>query len=122
MSNQSVNFEFGSVQYVSKIDPVPPSTRVEGNVTYNEIGSDGFPAYFKATFMLTCETQLGDTDKVMRNIFHWTEAMVGLARETPYSEVEAQAARQLAPSLRAVADQIEKLVAEFDQGKSAVKP
>jgi hypothetical protein len=36
------------------------------------------------------------------------------AADAKYSEVEAEAARQIAPMLRAVADAIEKQVAEAD--------
>jgi hypothetical protein len=62
--------------------------------------------------MLTCDPK--EQDFARANIFHWSEVVTGLPHSTPYSEVEAQAARQLAPSLRSAADVIEKMVAEFD--------
>ena len=115
-SVSSVEFGFGTVQYVKEIEAVPASSKKTGNVTINNMATPGSPEHFLVTFMLSYGPDDGALGR--RNIFHWTEAVVGLPRTTPYSEVEAQAARQLAPSLRAAADAIEKQVEEFD-GKAA---
>lgn len=108
----SVEFGFGTVQYISSVAEVPPSTKVDGNVTINNSGSPGSPEHFVVTFMLTYKP--GAESPARSNIFHWSEVVTGLDASTPYSRVEAAAARQIAPSLRAVADRIDAMVAEFD--------
>ena len=113
MAIGQVEFGYGSVQYVREVEATPTTTEVQGSVTINKIGSPGRDAYFLVTFMLTCEP---DNDaEGDRNIFHWTEKVAGLARGTPYSEIEAHAARQLSPNLRSAADHIERMVADFDK-------
>ncbi|MDN3645079.1 hypothetical protein QWY75_02525 [Pontixanthobacter aestiaquae] len=118
MSENLVNFGFGSVQFIKEVEATPPTTKVEGNVTINNAGVAGKPEHFLVTFMLSCadDGPISQRD----NIFHWTVAVSDLPRDTPYSEVEEAAARKLAPMLREVAESVEKLVSDFD-GKMSEK-
>jgi len=109
----SVEFGYGTVRYNKAIEAIPATSKTTGNITINNSAQPGCPEHFLVTFMLSC----GPNDRAMmsQNTFHWTEIVTGMTRSARYSEVEAKAARQLAPSLRSVADAIEKMVAEFDE-------
>lgn len=101
---------YGQVEFIAELPAEPASSRHEGNVTYSNAGSPGRPAYFSTAFMLTAE--LEHEGVAFRNIFHWNGVVTDLPKSAPYSEVELQAAQQIAPMLRAFADRIEQLVAE----------
>jgi hypothetical protein len=112
VANEEVNFGFGSVQFMKELEEVPASSKTHGNVTINNAGTPGKPEHFLVTFMLSCQ----DDDPVLdrENIFHWTVAVTGLPRNAPYADIEAEAARKLAPKLRKVSEAVEKMVQEFD--------
>jgi len=112
MTVESVEFGYGSVQFVKEIKPTPEKSDTKGNVTIKTVASPGQQEHFIVTFMLTCAEK--EDSNFRANIFHWSEVVTGLPRTTSYGEVEAQAARQIAPNLRQAADAIEQLVAEFD--------
>lgn len=109
---KSVNFGFGTIGYVPEQPAMPATTETKGNVTVNNMGSPGQAAFWEVTNMFSCIFEA--EDETFSNIFHLTTRLPGTAGETPYIEIEAEAARQFAPMLRAVADSIEKQVAEFD--------
>ena len=109
---KSVNFGFGTVGYISEEPAVPATTETKGNVTVNDMGSPGKAAFWEVSNMFSCTFEAGD--ETFSNIFHLTTRIPGSTGATPYIELEAEAARQYAPMLRAIADSIEKQVAEFD--------
>lgn len=109
-----LSFGFGQVEFRSAIAEVPATSKTTGNVTVNNAGSPGGLEHFATSFMLNARFAQDGIE--FSNIFHWNSAVTGLARETPYSQVEDAAARQLAPMLRAVADRIEQLVADAAAG------
>lgn len=113
MAKENVEFGFGSVQYIKEIEEVPATSKVTGNVTINNSGSPGVEGHFLVTFMLTHEDV--NCSSSPRNIFHWTTAVFGMSQDASYAEVEAEAARQIAPALRDLATGVEKLVREFDE-------
>lgn len=116
----NARFGYGSIQFVKAVEEVPTSSKTQGNVTINNMGSAGIPAYFEATFMLSSTIE---AEGVTRdNIFHWSTILPDRPASTPYLEIEAEAARQLAPSLRELADAIEKEVAAFDSKLAETKP
>lgn len=112
MTVESVEFSYGSVQFVKEIKPTPAKSDTKGNVTINTVATPGQREHFIVTFMLTCTAEEGSS--LRANIFHWSEVVTGLPRTASYGEVEAQAARQIAPNLRQAADAVERLVAKFD--------
>jgi len=114
-----VEVQFGAVQYTGEVEAIPATSKTTGNVTVNNMGSPGRAERFDVTFMLICGS--GD-DSSKENIFHWTERLAGLPRDTPYSEVELQAFRQLAPNLRAAADLIDQQIVEIDSQVSGQSP
>ncbi|HZW15430.1 MAG TPA: hypothetical protein VFF66_04150 [Brevundimonas sp.] len=109
----------GTVRYFSEVEPTPTTSKTTGNVTVNNMGQPGLPAYYEVTYMLSCDFEASGVE--ITNHVHWTAALTGVGRDAPYGEVEAEGARQIAPMLRSVADQIEKLVAEFDANLAAKK-
>jgi hypothetical protein len=107
-----VAFGHGSVQLIPKVDAVPTTSKTTGNTTVNVVGSPEKPGYFQTSFMLSCD--FSEAGREFSNIFHWTVVTPLGDKSVSYTEVEADAARQLAPMLRAAADKVEQLVAEFD--------
>ncbi|NOW44106.1 hypothetical protein FHW96_000233 [Novosphingobium sp. SG751A] len=104
MSDLEVIVGYGSVQYFNKVDEVPTTSTTEGNTTVNVIGTPEIPEYFGVTFYITGRVK--DGGPLDSNSFFWTEKVHGLASNTPYAEVETKAAKQLAASLRSVADAV----------------
>lgn len=118
MELKAVSFGNGEVTFYSEVEETPTTTTKSGNVTVNNVGRPGVPAYFEVQFMLNCQYVAGQIDA--QNIFHFRALVTDKGRDTSYAEVEAEGARLLAPMLREIADNIEKQVAEFDSkaGKS----
>jgi len=108
----AVGFGYGSVTYRYEIEAVPPSSKTEGNVTINNSGSPGCPAHYEVEPMITVDHDAGGV--IFSNTFHWKVVVVGLPKNAPYSEIDAEAARQIAPMLRDAANLIEKQVADYD--------
>lgn len=109
---KSVDFAYGSVTFYKKIEAVPTTTKREGNVTINNMGTPEIPSFHEVSYVLTCN--FGDGPREFSNTFHWEVRVEDKGRNAPYGEIEAEAARKIAPMLRAVADEIERAVAEFD--------
>ena len=104
---------FGTVRFFGKIDPVPETVSRQGNVTIKNAAQPGQPAYFDVSYQLQF---LADRDGISEfNVFTVSLPLTGISHDTPYSRVEGEAARQLAPMLRSFADEIEKLVAESEK-------
>jgi hypothetical protein len=109
---KQVRYGNGSVRFFAEVEPTPTTSETHGNVTVNNMGKPGSPARYEVTYMISSDFEMEGVE--VNNVFHWTVALTGVHRDDPYAGIEAAGARQLAPMLRAVADQIEKEVAEFD--------
>ena len=115
MSIKDVSIGHGSVTYFSEIKPRPETkeTKHHGNVTTNVINAavDGIPAHYGVTFMLnsTFETEGIET----QNVFHWNCVVVEPDDLARYRSVEDQGARQIAPMLRSLADQLESQLTDY---------
>ena len=107
-----VGFESGQIAYQGTIEPTPATSTTSGNVTVTNTAQPGRPAHYDVSFTIHFET--GDSPLQAATIFSVHLRLPGFGRDAPYGQVESLAARQVAPVLRAVADQIEQQVAEFD--------
>lgn len=96
---------YGAVTFTKEVEATPTTVHKDGNVTVKNMGSPGRPSNFEVNFMISGDVELSGAD--FYNIFHLKVVIPGLAKETPYAEVEAQAFAQLAPMLRAFAQKIE---------------
>lgn len=112
IQTNSVEFGYGRVSFNHAVEPVPASTQRNGNVTINNAAIPGRPAYFEISTMIRVQHE--EEGIVFSNVLHLDVALTGLPKDTPYAEVDAQAARKLAPLLREIADSIEQQVAEYD--------
>jgi hypothetical protein len=107
----------GSVTFRSEIEPTPETreTSKQGSVVVNTINSatQGVPAYYEVSFMLN--TTIEHDGVVASNIFHWTCLVSEKSDRAQYRSVEDQAARQIAPMLRSLADKIEASLPDFQE-------
>ena len=108
----SVEFGNGEIRFVGKVDPVPASSKTTGNVTVNNSAQPGVPSHYLTNFMISAE--LEEKGLTARNVFQWNSVVLSDDQNAPYRAIEDQAVRQIAPLLRAVADEMDKAVAEFD--------
>ncbi len=109
----NVRFGNGQITYNGEVDPTPTRTEKQGAVTIQNHGSPGKPAHFNTSFMLTVECEHEGIR--FNNVFHWDDVVLGKKDGDSYRSIEDEAARKLAPALRAAADLIEKEIARFDQ-------
>lgn len=114
-----VSMGYGDISFTRKIEAVPGTSETTGNVTINNAGTVGKPSHFDTSFMISADAKVGDVE--FTNIFHWKVVVLADSVDVPYSEVEEQAARQISPMLRAVADNIDQQLAEYDEKKKAKK-
>jgi hypothetical protein len=116
------NLEFGNgrVTYVSKVDPTPRTERSDtnGNVTINNIteAQPGRPAFYDVTFILTANFE--NAGVKFSNVFSWECVVPEESDRAQYRSVEDQAAKQIAPMLRTLADQIEADLPNFSEVSS----
>jgi hypothetical protein len=106
----------GSVRFFKAVKAVPPSTRTEGIVTINEAGHPGAPAHYEVEFYISAALEHEGAETLLS--FPVSILIAGKTDDAPYREIEAEAARQIAPILRSVSDQIEQQVSEFDQKRA----
>ena len=110
----SASVGHGSVTYVAEQPSIPDSSETTGNVTVNVFGREGRSACWAVSYQISVDFENGGGPSL--GLLGWE---VRLPAEAPadarYHEVEAEAARQIAPMLRAVADSIEKQVAESEK-------
>lgn len=112
----------GSITYMREIEPRPETreTSRHGNVTTNIINQaiEGVPAHYEVTFMLNSTFE---TEGIQaHNVFHWNCVVVEKNERAPYRSIEDQAARQIAPMLRSLADRIEsQMILENQEGQSS---
>src|SRR5687768_5513677 len=88
------------VVYFAARDPTPATTETKGNVTINRPEIPGTPEYFEVAFPLTVSFANGEAET---GCFLRLNALVsGEGKDSPYSKIEAIAALQIAPMLRAL--------------------
>ncbi len=107
-----VSLSHGEIRYNPKIVAVPTETIKKGNTTINNMGTPEKSAYFSSSHMITCQYECGEHS--FSNVIHWESLTLMHERDAQHFEVESEAARRIAPMLRAVADEIEKQVARYD--------
>jgi hypothetical protein len=105
-----VKVSFGELRYRSEVKEIPGTTETGGDLTWKTKGRPGLPEHFEATFTLSCKIKNGPLR--FDNNFLWTTIVVGHGKDAPYSTVESEAVRQLAPELRAAAQRIEDMLRE----------
>ena len=112
---------FGTVRLIGKVDPVLETVEKHGNVTVRNAGSAGQPAYFEVAHQIQFYTEQSGIS--LFNVFSLTIPLTDILPDTPYTQIELEAARQLALVLRSCAQQIEALVmaseAKGDEAASA---
>ena len=109
----SIEFGYGHVRYFKGVEAEPATTQTEGSVTINNAAIPAVPSSFEVSRQITANFEVDGLK--FYNIFSWNCEFANAEMSTPYIEVDSQAARMIAPMLRAVADQIETEVAEFDK-------
>lgn len=100
----SIRMAYGTVEYCAELQSDPVSTTRSGYA-----GFEGRPAHHKVTFSIAVEHQ-GKVD--FSNHITLTTCITGFEIGAPYSEIEATAARTLAPMLREIARSVEEAVEE----------
>lgn len=108
----AVEFENGKVQFNPKRDAIGPTSEIDGEIAIHNYGLPARPAHYQVSFVITFECE--ERGVRYRDMSHWTCMLLTDDDTLSYREVESRAARQLAPMLRAVADQVEEQVAAFD--------
>ena len=116
-----VTIDHAQVVYRPAVDPVPSSTTTTEDGTVISIVNDeiGSPAHFEASFSISAAFSQNGLD--FRNFLAWACVVPNEQDDAQFFEVETQAARQIAPMLRALADQVEKQVAEVDERRKSMK-
>ena len=110
---KSATLTFGSVLLIPDQPAQPDQSETRGNLTVNVVGKPGKPPRWMATYTLNCEFE-SDAGRYT-NVLGWTVQLPAEnVHEARYFEVEAEGSRQIAPMLRAVANEIEKVVAQYD--------
>jgi hypothetical protein len=102
---KEVTFGNGSINYVRKFDGRPESTEKNGNVTVHNSPIPGIPGHYQISFMINSRFEQDGVE--FSNIFHLNCVVSEQSDHAEYRLVEDQAARQLPPMLRSLADKIE---------------
>lgn len=111
--------ENGRIAFFKRVEETKTISETTGNVTINNIGRPAIPAHYEVAFTITADLQDGGIE--LRNVFQLSCIVLNENDGAQYRKVEDQSARQLAPILRAVADHIEKKVADFDSQRGKAK-
>ena len=105
-----VDLAFGQVTYRGGTVPVPDriDSSTAGDVEVNVItpGRRGESEHFEVRFRLACSCEAADIR--FQNDFEIVAKVHGLSKDAPYSRIEDEAVRQLAPMLRGAAQRIEE--------------
>lgn len=120
MPIENLQVGYGSIAFQRNIDPVPPSTKVSGNVTINNAGSPGSAAHYVSTHQISFSHKEGELDQF--NVFSIGQVVPMNVIDTPYSEVELVAAQNLPELLRLAADEIEKQLAVANSENVSYNP
>lgn len=113
---KEVIFGNGSITYVKKVDGRPESTEKNGNITVHNSAIPGVPAHYQISFMINSEFEQDGVQFL--NFFHLNYVVSEQSDRAEYRSIEDQAAKQLGPMLRALAEKIEADLPVFDQKPS----
>lgn len=106
----AVEIGYGSIQFISKVEPTPTTTQRMDNVTVNNVGRPGVPAHFTADFLVGASIEEG-----VHAFTSWFNVKTLVQEPDPdasFSSVETVAATQLVDILRQVAANIETQMEE----------
>jgi hypothetical protein len=101
-----------NIEWDNGVEAVPATSKKEGNVTINNMGTPGRPAHFTASFSMYAKADVEGQETVM--YFTPSIPVSGFDKSAPFIEVEDAAVLKLAAFLRAIADDCERQVATFD--------
>lgn len=113
---KDVKLDNGSISYTPKFEGSPASIKTTGNVTVHNHEIKGVPAHFAASLFINATYEHDGIE--LSNMFTWNCLVSEPDDNATYRSVEDQAARQIAPMLRALADKIEADLPSFDQKPS----
>ena len=110
---KNVGFGYGEIQYYSKVESVPETTETTGIVTITNPAIAEIPSHFVASFQIkfTAENQTLQ----ISNALHFSLPIPSLDSDVSFLKIESEAARQIAPMLRFLADSVEAQMLEFDE-------
>jgi hypothetical protein len=100
-----------AIVWQNAVDAVPATSETKGNVTVNNMGSPGRPAFFEASFSMYAKVEIGGQQTTM--YFTPSIPVHNLPKDASFLRVEDEAVLKLAEMLRAVADDCERQVAAF---------
>jgi hypothetical protein len=106
---------FGSVRCIPARPEVPETREQLDDGTHIHMGSPAREAFCEVDFRIECS--YGSEEEGFSNVVLWSVRLAGDKADLPFSEVEAEAARLIAPMLRDVADSVEKQVVDFDESR-----
>jgi hypothetical protein len=107
----------GRVQFIRRTDAIPETVQQSGTVTFHNIGKPAVPGHYEVSFSVAFSVE-GVAEPVQNHLL--LSVVVPTEDDNAsYRDIEARAARLVAPTLRAVADQIGQQVAEFDRQLAA---
>ena len=105
-------FSHAEIAFFNEVEPTQETTNKSGNATTINAAQPGDPAHYLTTFRINFELESGG--RRVGNYLGITVSVPNGSVRAAYREVEIEAAQQLAPALRAVADQIEAEVEAVD--------
>ncbi len=107
-----VQLGFGAIAFRGGVAAEPASVVRQGNVTVHNEAKPGQPMSFEGSFQISCYSK---EDAIsLFNVFTVNLPVVGEPADSPYSAIESKAARQIAPMLRSIADEVERQIAEAE--------
>lgn len=102
------------IYWVNEIEAVPKTTKRDGNVTINNMGSPGRPGYFSVSFRMNAKFETGEISESLW--FTPTVPIIGATKDISFGELEDQAMHELPAMFRALADDIERQITTWDAG------
>jgi hypothetical protein len=112
-----VQLTAGEITFSKEEKGRPATSETKDNVTINHVAIPGTPAHYEVTFMVSATFQEAE-GLDFSNRFHLTCLVPEPSDRAQYRAVEDQAARQIAPMLRSLADKIEAHLPDFSQPPS----
>lgn len=102
----------GVVQFRKEYEGTPTTTETVGDVTINNIGKSPVDPHYEVSFSVEAEFIFNGLKQF--NLFSLSCLVPNGDENAPYRSIEAAAAKQVPLMLRALAEGIEKEIAEFD--------
>lgn len=109
MEVESLVLGYGAVTYRNAEEGKPATSKATGSLTLTTGPVEGVPEHFQVSFRVKYKIASGEM--LISNDFYLLTTLTETPHTTPYIEVEHEAAKQLAPMLRLLADEIERQVA-----------